>query len=84
MRQNIEAVHQNTAETLASYNRRYREAVQRAYGSQLSEDAQRTLMKCYLHNLYSTDMAKKASLEVELPTLAKLLTFTEQLEAGLQ
>ena len=34
-------------------------------------------MKCYLRNLLSTDMAKKASLEVDTPTLSKLLTFTE-------
>ena len=41
-------------------------------------------MKCYLRTLHSTDIAKKASLEVEMPTLTKLLTFAEQLEAGLQ
>ena len=41
-------------------------------------------MKCYLRNLQSTDMAKKASLEVENLTLNKLLIYTEQLEAGLQ
>ena len=84
LRQNIESVKQGPAETLASYNRRFREAVRRAYSSNPSPDAERTLMKSYLRNLLSTDMARKASLEVSEPTLDKLLLFTEQIEAGLQ
>ena len=84
LRQNIESVRQGSAETLASYNRRFREAVRRAYSSQLSPDAERTLMKNYLRNLLSPEMARKASLEVSDPSLDKLLQFTEQIEAGLQ
>ena len=84
LRQNVEAIQQASTETLASYNRRFREAAKRAYGGTVSEDAERALVKLYLRNLKSTDIARKTSVEVESPTLEKVLKFTEALEAGLQ
>lgn len=84
LRQIIDGIVQGAAETLASYNRRFREAVSRAYGTNPSEDAERTIIKLYLRNLKSVDMARKTSLEVPTPTLTAILKFTDNLEAGLQ
>ena len=84
LRQIIDGIVQGTAEALESYNRRLWEAVSRAYGTNPSKDADRTIIKLYLCNLKSVDMACKTSLEVPTPTLTAILKFTEKLEVGLQ
>ena len=80
----VEQLNQREGETLASYNRRFREAVERAYPAPRSADADRIVLRNYLKGLRSSDLAKKASLELPQQTLDAALTFTEGIEAGLE
>ena len=80
----VEETKQAAAETLASYNRRMREMVRRAYGSTLTVDAERLVLRAYLRGLRSVDLAKKASLEMPSQTFTEALTYTEKIEAGLE
>ena len=80
----VERLIQRDGETLASYNRRYREAVQLAYPDPRSVDAERTVLRSYLKGLRSEELAKKVSLELKDQTLDAALEFVEKVEAGLE
>ena len=84
LRVNLEQLYQREGETLASYNRRYREATQRAYPSPRSADAERIVLRSYLKGLRAADLAKKVSLELRDQTLEAALEFVERVEAGLE
>ena len=80
----VEELRQNISETLASYNRRFREAVQRAYPDPRMDDAERIVLRQYMRGLRSADLAKKLSLELTDQTLEAAMKHTERIEAGLE
>ena len=84
LRLHVEQIVQREGETLASYNRRYREASERAYPGLRSADGERLVLRHYLKGLRSTELAKKVSLELPQQTLVAALTFVEQIETGLE
>ena len=84
LRVEVEQLRQQEGETLASYNRRFREAVQRAYTGLRSADAERVVLRHYMRGLRSTELAKKLSLELKDQTLEAAIEFVDKVEAGLE
>ena len=84
LRSVVEQMKQSEGETLASYNRRFREAAQRAYPEPRSADAERAVLRQYLKGLRSAELSKKVSLELQTQTLEGALSFVENVEAGLE
>mgnify|MGYP000574431695 FL=1 len=84
LRVTVEELRQNGNETLASYNRRFREAVQRAYPDPRTDDAERIVLRQYMRGLRSAELAKKLSLELTQQSLDAAMQYTERMEAGME
>ena len=84
LRVSVEELSQKANETLASFNRRFREAVQRAYPAPRSGDAERIVMRQYMRGLRSEELVQRLNLELSEETLEAAMKFTERMEAGME
>ena len=85
LKSELEKLQQSSYEGLGVYNRKFREAANKAYPSNpRSDDAERIIVRAYARGLYSSDLRKKLIVEERPNKLEAAIKYTEHQDAGLE
>ena len=80
----LEKIKQSSYESLGVYNRRFREAANKAYPHPRSEDAERTIMQAYARGLYNNKVFEYLMVENCTEKLEDAIKTTEQRQARIE
>ena len=84
LKSELEKFAQPSYEPIPMFNRKFRDAANRAYPQPRTPDAERIVIRAYTRALYNSDIAKKLITDGHPANLEGAIAYTEQLAAGLE
>ena len=82
LKSELEKMAQTSYETLANFNRRFRESANKAFPQPRTPDAERLVLRAYSRGIYSTALAKKLIVEGRPANLDAAFQYAEGQAAG--